>query len=178
MVLVRASVRHCRLRRLLFLHIFSALPYEFPRKAICFPHFLREPSSEGTSEVTVESGGNFEDYIRFLFCHMFGPVNHGQNWKGWERSGEKGFISSDNQAQTCLIITINDTSTGDLPLIITISNTCKNQPKRLDFDSTITLSSLIVSLAPHQEVGNSILCLTSIIVPESVSSFIITDKLR
>ncbi len=31
----------------------------------------------------MESGGNFEDYIRFLFCHLFGPVNHGQNWKGW-----------------------------------------------------------------------------------------------
>jgi hypothetical protein len=45
----------------------------------------------------------------------------------------------DNQAQTCLIITINDTSIGDLPLIITISDTCKNQPKRLDFDNTINL---------------------------------------
>jgi hypothetical protein len=32
---------------------------------------------------------NFEDYIRFLSCHLFGPVTHGQNWKGWERSGEK-----------------------------------------------------------------------------------------
>jgi hypothetical protein len=31
-------------------------------------------------------------------------VNHGQNWKGCERSGEKGWIISDNQAQTCLII--------------------------------------------------------------------------
>ena len=37
-------------------------------------------------EVTVESGENFEDYIRFLSCHLFGPVNHGQNWEGW---GEK-----------------------------------------------------------------------------------------
>ncbi len=103
----------------------------------------------------MESGGNFEDYklvyIRFLSCHLFGPVNHGQTWKGWERSGEKGFIitinDTDNQAQTWLIITINDTSIGDLPLIITISNTCKNQPKTLDFDNTINLSSLIVSLA-------------------------------
>jgi hypothetical protein len=42
----------------------------------------------------VESGGNFEDYIRILFCHLFGPVNHCQNWKGWERSGEKGLIIS------------------------------------------------------------------------------------
>jgi hypothetical protein len=98
----------------------------------------------------VESGGNFEDYkpvyIRFLSCHLFGPVNHGQTWKGWERSGEKGLIINDNQDQTWLIITINDTSIGDLPLIITISDTCKNQPKTLDFDNTINLSSLIVSL--------------------------------
>ena len=94
----------------------------------------------------VESGGKFEDHIRFLSCHLFGPVNHGQTWRGWERSGENGLIISDNQAQTWLIITINDTSIGDLPLIITISDTCKNQPKRLDFDNTINLSSLIVSL--------------------------------
>ena len=83
-------------------------------------------------------------------------MNHGQNWKGWERSGEKGLIISDNQAQTCLIITINDTSTGDLPLIITISDTCKNQPKRLDFDNTINLSSLIVSLAPSTSQAPSL----------------------
>ncbi len=92
-------------------------------------------------------------------------MNHGQTWRGWERSGEKGLIISDNQAQTWLIITINDTSIGDLPLIITISDTCKKwttlivykwllklfnfnfQPNRLDFDNTINLSSLIVSLA-------------------------------
>ncbi len=98
----------------------------------------------------MESGGNFEDYkityIRVLSCHLFGPVNHGQTWKGWERSGEKGLIISDNQAQTWLIITMNDTSIGDLRLIITISDTWKNQPKRLDFDNTINLSCLIVSL--------------------------------
>jgi hypothetical protein len=34
-------------------------------------------------------------------------------------------------------------------LIITISDTCKNQPKRLDFDNTINLSSLIVSLVVY-----------------------------
>ncbi len=34
-------------------------------------------------------------------------------------------------------------------MIITISDTCKNQPKRLDFDNTINLSSLIVSLARY-----------------------------
>jgi hypothetical protein len=31
-------------------------------------------------------------FIRFLSCHLFGPVNHGQTWRGWERSGEKGLI--------------------------------------------------------------------------------------
>ena len=41
----------------------------------------------------MESGGNFEDCIRFLSCHVFGPVNHGQNGEGWERSGEFFFIS-------------------------------------------------------------------------------------
>jgi hypothetical protein len=43
-------------------------------------------------------------------------------------------------------VTINDTSIGDLPLIITVSDTCKNQTKRLDSDNTFNLSSLIVSL--------------------------------
>ena len=94
----------------------------------------------------MESGWNFEDHIRFLSCHVFGLVNHGHTWRGWERSREKGLIISDNQAQTWLIITINDTSIGDLPLIITISDTWKNQTKRIDSDNTINLSNLIVSL--------------------------------
>jgi hypothetical protein len=41
-------------------------------------------------------------------------------------------------------------------LIITISDTCKNQPKRLDFDNTINLSSLIVIL----DGDNTFCCLT------------------
>jgi hypothetical protein len=54
--------------------------------------------------------------------------------------GEKWSKRLDNQAQTCLIITI-------LPLIITISDTSKNQPKTIDCDNTINLSSgLIVGL--------------------------------
>jgi hypothetical protein len=95
MVLVRASVRHCRLRRLLFLHISRHSPENTERisgKAIFFLPFFREPSVKVLRKSRAESGGNFEDYIRFLFCHLFGPVNHGQNWKGWERSGEKGLI--------------------------------------------------------------------------------------
>ena len=55
-------------------------------------------------------------------------------------------IISDNQAETCLIITINDTCTFDLPLIITISDTSKNQPKLLDSGNQINLSRLIVIL--------------------------------
>ena len=141
-------MRHCRLRLTFPEHVEKTFP-NF-RKFVHFSTFKGGPSSRRHSEVTVESGGNFEDYklayIRFLSCHLFGPVNHGQTWRGWERSGEKGLIISDNQAQTWLIITINDTSIGDLPLIITISDTCKNQPKRLDFDNTINLSSLIVIL--------------------------------
>ena len=77
------------------------------KKILHFSTFLGGPSSRRHSEVTVESGGNFEDYklayIRFLSCHLFGPVNHGQNRKGWERSGEKGLIITDNQAFSPLL---------------------------------------------------------------------------
>jgi hypothetical protein len=41
------------------------------------------------SRVGTLTGGNFEDYIRFVSYYLFGPVKHEQNWKGWERSGEK-----------------------------------------------------------------------------------------
>ena len=129
---------------------FSGTFSEKTSRIFMFTFFFGDTPSRRDQEVTVESCGNFEDYkiayIRFLSCHLFGPVNHGQTWRGWERSGEKDLIISDNQPQTSLIITINDTSMGDLPLIITISDTCKNQPKSLDFDNTINLSSLIVSL--------------------------------
>jgi hypothetical protein len=27
--------------------------------------------------------------IRFLLCEVFGPVNRWENWKTWERRGEK-----------------------------------------------------------------------------------------
>ena len=85
------------------------------------------------------SGGNFQDYIRFLFCQLFGPVNHRQYWK----EVVTFVIINDNQAETCLIITINDTCTCDLPLMITISDTSKNQPKRLDSDNQIRSESHI-----------------------------------
>jgi hypothetical protein len=73
--------------------------------------------------------------LRF-FCQLFGPVNHRQNcWKGWEISGDL----RDNQDETCFILTINDTWPCDLPLItrVMISDTSKNQPKRLDSDNLI-----------------------------------------
>ena len=34
--------------------------------------------------------GNCEDYVRFVFYQLFGPVNQRQNCKGWERSGDLG----------------------------------------------------------------------------------------
>ncbi len=78
--------------------------------------------------------GNCEDHI-FVFHQLFGPVNQRQNWKGWERSGDLGDSRLsvdlrddqviDNQAETCLIITINDTYTCDLPLIVTTRDTSK-----------------------------------------------------
>jgi hypothetical protein len=61
-------------------------------------------------------------------------IQLGEKWS-------KDFIISDNQIETFLIITINDNSIGDLPFIITFSDTCKNH---LDFDYTLNLSSLIV----------------------------------
>ncbi len=73
----------------------------------------------------------------------------GESWSELKRLGEKwwkSLIISDNQVETYLIITINDTSIGDLPLIITNSDTYKNQTKRIDFDNTINLWRLIVLL--------------------------------
>jgi hypothetical protein len=52
--------------------------------------FFLAPTASGdllcASRVGTETwtGGNFKDYIRFVSCHLFGPVNHGQNWKGRE----------------------------------------------------------------------------------------------
>jgi hypothetical protein len=132
------------------LYVFAALPSKhqtnFLQQAVFLPFFFVGTQTPGTRK-SRWSRVRTSKIILDFYPDIFGPVNHGQNWKGWERSGEKGLIISDNQAETCLIITINDTSIGDLPLIITISDTCKNQPKRLDFDNTINLSSLIVSLA-------------------------------
>ncbi len=48
---------------------------------------------------------------------------------------------------------INDTCTCDLPLIITISDTSKVQPKMLDSDNQINLSSLIVTLELGHNLG-------------------------
>ena len=70
---------------------------------------------------------DFEGYIRFSSCHLFGPVN-----------------------------SINDTSIGDLPWIITISDTCKSQSKKLDSDNTINLSTLIVTLTRNGGEGMSV----------------------
>ena len=73
-----------------------------------------------------------------LTIFILSCVWSGESWTELERLGEKW--------RKGLIITINDTSNGDLPLIVTISDTSKNHPKRFDFDNTINLSTLIVSL--------------------------------
>jgi hypothetical protein len=51
-------------------------------------------------------------------------------------------FDSDNQVETCLIITINDTFIGDLPLIITISDTWKNQ--------TVVKGLILIILSTYQ----------------------------
>jgi hypothetical protein len=120
MKLGSASVRRCRLR----LNFADACPEktsEFPDGGVGF-------------------GGVGLELRRLYQIFILSSVWSGESWADLDKLG-------DNQDETCLIITINDTSIGDLPLIITISDTCKNQPKRLDSDNTINLSSLIVSLA-------------------------------
>jgi hypothetical protein len=92
MTMVHVSVCHCRLH----LHVFAACPENAWRISsffVCFFLTFFFGTLFRHQEVTGESGGNFEDYIRFLSCHLFGPVNHGQTWKGWERSGEKAWLS-------------------------------------------------------------------------------------
>jgi hypothetical protein len=68
----------------------------------------------------------------------------------------------DYEAETGLIITISDTSIGDLPLIMTISDTSKNQTKRFDSDNPINLSRLLVNLEAHRW-SYSIQCHTPLI---------------
>ncbi len=66
----------------------------------------------------------------------------GESWTDLERLGEKwwkSLIISDNQVETFLIITINDTSLGYLPLIINISDTCKNQSKTTSSETVLSL---------------------------------------
>ena len=64
-------------------------------KTVFYPFFLWVLTRKSRwSRVGTFTGGNFEeDYMRFVSCHLFGPVNHGQNWKGWERSGENAWLS-------------------------------------------------------------------------------------
>ena len=87
MELVHVSVIHCRL----LLHVLAAPKtlVEF-QESQSLPLFFCGGSCQlPLGEVTVESGWNFEDHIRFLSCQLFGTVNHGHNWKGWERSGDQ-----------------------------------------------------------------------------------------
>jgi hypothetical protein len=95
--------------------------------------------SEDTQEVTVESGGNFEDYIRFLSCHLFGPVNHGQIWKVEREVVKKAWLSRS------MIIPLGTFRLSFPSLSLSVIHP-KNQSKRFDFDNTINLSSLIINL--------------------------------
>ena len=72
-----------------------------PRKRLSWSHTIWRPGIRGTSShwkyssshgSSVSVPGSHEvgvlvpgvmtlDYIRFLFCQLFGPVNHRQNWK-------------------------------------------------------------------------------------------------
>ncbi len=54
-----------------------------------------------------------------FFC--FEGFWSGESWEQLERLGEKWWkilIFSDNQAETCLIVTINDASSGDFPWLL------------------------------------------------------------
>ncbi len=96
-------------------HVLKTLD-ELPWKASFSPFFLVGRTSIEELGSKVESGGNFEDYIRFLSCHP--TVWSGESWSDLERLGEKwwkSLIISDNQTETWLIITINDTSIGTFP---------------------------------------------------------------
>ena len=44
---------------------------EFPEKSFFYLFFYGGPCQSALKEVTVESVGNFEDYIRFLSCQLF-----------------------------------------------------------------------------------------------------------
>ena len=101
--------------------------------------------------------------VELLEPWVLSCVWSGESWTELERLGEKwwkSLIISDNQTEICLIITINDTSIGDLPLIITISDTCKNQSKRIDSDNTFNLSRLIVILVEKYTPWLTIVSLT------------------
>ncbi len=71
---------HCRLR----LHV--------SRISVFLPFFFLGNLKNNFIGSHGRSGWELRRLYRFLSCHLFGPVNHGQTWKGWERSGEKGLI--------------------------------------------------------------------------------------
>ena len=68
MALVRASVRHCRLRLTFPRHVLTDFTLE--KK---FPLFFLVGGGpvKRHEEVTVESGGNFEDYIRLYILDLY-----------------------------------------------------------------------------------------------------------
>ena len=105
-------------------------------------------------------GNRHCDGIWFLFCQLFGQMNHYSSlamtvacffvFNVWELTVKETVLgtgaSRDNQAFPCLIMTINDACTFNLALIITISDASKNQRKRLDPDNQIKVYRLIGTL--------------------------------
>ena len=69
MALVRASVRHCRLRLTFPRHVLKRL-HEFLENFSLF-FLVGGGAVKRHEEVTVESGGNFEDYIRLYILDLY-----------------------------------------------------------------------------------------------------------
>jgi hypothetical protein len=94
------GVRRWRWGALLYVTGTFASTFRELKKTFFYPFFFWETLRTTLIGSHGRVGWELRRLYRFLSCHLFGPENHGQTWKGWERSGEKGLIISDNQAQT------------------------------------------------------------------------------
>jgi hypothetical protein len=63
-------------------------------------------------------------------------VNHRQNWKSWDKSGKK--LHYQVIIKSSLALLARSMMLSPATLIITISDTSKKQPKRLDSDNKST----------------------------------------
>jgi hypothetical protein len=101
---------------------------------------LASPSQRKAGRCVVYRRGRWHSI--FILLAVSSKVNRRQNWKSWVRHGEK----LDNQAFHSLIINHFDNQTVTLPWLSRISDTSENQPKRLDSDNQINISTLICTL--------------------------------